>query len=160
MLSRNDRFVHGVGLVSPFSMVNELRREMDGLLQSVARSSWGASPLSGELDAWPDIELSDEGGRFVLRMDAPGVRDRDVEVTYDRGTVTLRIHRDTTAAEGWTARRRERASYRVARSVALPANIDPEKADATLRDGVLEVSLPKAPEAQPRRLAIRSEPTN
>jgi HSP20 family protein len=160
MLSRSDRFVHGVGLVSPFSMVNELRREMDELLHSVGRSSWDPSPLSGELDAWPDIELSDEGARFVLRMDAPGARDRDVDVTYDRGAVTLRVARETAAPEGWVARRRERASYRAARTVTLPTDIDPEKAEATLRNGVIEVSLPKAPEAQPRRLAVRSEPAN
>lgn len=160
MLSRSDGFARGVGLVSPFSMVNELRREMDELLHSVGLSSWDASPLAGELDAWPDIELSDEGARFVLRMDAPGVRDRDIDITYDRGAVTLQVGRQTAAPEGWTARRRERASYRIARTVTLPASIDPEKAEAILRDGVIEVSLPKSPEALPRRLTVRSEPTN
>jgi HSP20 family protein len=147
MLSRKDGFVRGVGLVSPFSMVNELRREMDGL-------------LSGELDGWPDIELSDEATRFVIRMDVPGVSEEDVEVTYDRGRVTLSVRRDTAAPEGWIARRRERTSYRVTRTVTLPTNADPERAHASLRDGVLEISLSKAPEAQPRRLPVRSEPTN
>lgn len=160
MLSRSNGFVRRVGLVSPFSMVNELQREMDGLLHAVGGSSPQASPLAGGLDAWPDIELSDEGSQFVLRMDAPGVRERDVEVTYDRGTVTLRVLRDTSAPEGWSARRRERTSYQIARTVSLPTNIDPEGAEATLRDGVLEVSLPKAPEAQPRRLSVRTESSN
>ena len=158
MLSRGNGF--GVGLVSPFSVVNELEREVDELLRAVGRSGWDARPLSGGLDASPDIALSDEGERFVLRMDTPGVRDRDVEVTYDRGTVTLRVARDIPVPDGWSARRRERPSYQLARTVSLPTNIDPEKAEATLRDGVLEISLPKAPEAQPRRLSVRTQSSN
>jgi HSP20 family protein len=158
MLSRGNGF--GVGLVSPFFVVNELEREVDDLLRAVGRSSWDASPLSGALDASPDIALSDEGERFVLRMDAPGVRDRDVEVTYDRGTVTLRVARDTAVPEGWSVRRRERPAYQLARTMSVPTNIDPEKAEATLRDGVLEISLPKAPAAQPRRLSVRTQSSN
>jgi HSP20 family molecular chaperone IbpA len=44
--------------------------------------------------------------------------------------------------------------------VKLPSSIDPEKAEATLRDGVLEISLPKSPDAQPRRLSVRGQASN
>lgn len=126
MLGGSDGFARGVGLVSPFWVVNELRRESDGLLHSPpGRTSWDASPIHGELDA-----------------------------------VTLRVARDAAATEGWTARRRMRTSYQLARTVSLPTNIDPEKAEATLRDGVLEVSLPKVPDAQPRRIVVHSGPSN
>ena len=160
MLSRNHVFARGVGLVSPLAMVDELRREVDGLLGTVGRSGWPASPFATELDAGPDIELEDEGQRFVLRIEAPGVSERDVEISYDHGAVTLRVTRDTSPPDGWTAHRRERTSYRFARTVSLPTNIDPERAEATLRDGIVEISLPKIPAAQPRRLTVRSGPSN
>ena len=160
MLSRNHVFARGVGLVSPLAMVDELRREMHGPFENVGRSGSPPSPLASEIDAWPDIEIEDEGHRFVLRMEAPGVTERDVDVGYDQGAVTLRIARDTTPPDGWTAHRRERASYRFARTVSLPTNVDPEHAEATLRDGVFEISLPKIPAAKPRRLTVRSAPSN
>lgn len=159
MLSRSHGLSRGVGLVSPVAMVDELWREMDELLGAVGRSRWPSSPLAHELDAGPDVELQDAGDRYVLRLDAPGVAERDVEITYDRGAVTLRLKRDAGAPEGWTARRKERSSFHLSRKFELPAHIDPERATANLRDGLLEIALPKVPAAQPRRLTVRT-PSN
>jgi len=149
MLSQRDGDRRGSGLVSPFSLVDEIEAEMDdGLLRGV------------EGDVGPDIELSDEGHRFVLRMDAPGVSPRNVEILYDDGAVTLRIARDTSAPDDWRLLARERPSYRIERTFVSPVTLDVDGAEATLRDGVLTVALPKAPEAQPRRLPVRAPTSN
>lgn len=161
MFTRWDRTDRG-GLVSALEMMDELRREMDRVFDGYERSM-GIAPfgtLGRGMGGWPEVALSDEGERFVLRADMPGVTEQDLEVTFDRGAVTLRARREASVPEGFTVHRKERSSFELARTVALPAAIDVDRAEATLRHGALEISLPKAKEAQPRRLAIRSGDTN
>lgn len=162
MLTRNDGLLDGVGLVSPFAMMDELRREMDRMFEGVERSMGhpSARRLAGAFDGRPDVELSDEGDRFVVRAEVPGVKESDLEVTYDRGTVSIRARRDASIPEGWSVHRKERASYELSRVITLPSAIDADQASAALRHGMLEVVLPKTPEAQPKRLTVRSSETN
>lgn len=147
MLSRADF------ALEPFVMMEALKREMDRMFDGFER---GFIPGSFGVDAFPSVELADEGERFVVRAEVPGVGDGDLDVTYDRGAVSIRARRDAAAPEGWSIHRKERPSFELSRVIALPAPIDPERAEATLRDGLLEIALPKSPEAAPRRLPIKS----
>ncbi len=130
---------------------DELRREMDRALFATDR---GGFALAREV--WPAATLSDSGGNWVLRAELPGLSDKDVDLTVNADSVTLRAERKVEAPQGYTVHRRERAGYRLARTFSLPTKIDPDKVEASLKNGVLTVTLAKAPEAQPRTVQVKS----
>ncbi|HEY8624224.1 MAG TPA: Hsp20/alpha crystallin family protein, partial [Casimicrobiaceae bacterium] len=62
--------------------------------------------------------------------------------------------RKAEAPEGYTAHRRERQSFSFAQSYELPTRVDPEKVQASLKQGVLTLTLPKVAEAQPKKVTV------
>ncbi len=62
--------------------------------------------------------------------------------------------RKVDAPEGYTAHRRERSGYSFAQSYELPTRVDPEKVEASLKQGVLTLSLPKVAEVQPKKITV------
>ena len=125
----------------------QLRRELDRLFGEFERAAAApASPLSFE----------DDGTNFVLRAEVPGLTENDFQISLAGNTLTLKGERKLEAPEGYTMHRRERSPYRFARSLELPARVDGEKVTATLKHGVLTLTLPKAAEAQPRQIAVKA----
>jgi HSP20 family protein len=126
----------------------QLRRELDRLLGEVERGAaeTAASPVSFE----------DQGEKFVFRADVPGLAEADLHINVSGNTLTLRGERKVDAPQGFSAHRRERSAYRFDRSYELPARVDADKATATLKHGVLTLTLPKAAEAQPRQIAVKA----
>ena len=113
-----------------------------------ARSGWLA-PAS----VW------ESEGRIHLDLDAPGVTPEGVEVTYDRGQLTIQLERADARANGNTPPAyvyNERGFGKLSRSITLPDTVDPESIEANLAQGVLRVSIAKRPEAQPRRIDVRA----
>jgi HSP20 family protein len=79
----------------------------------------------------------------------------DLEVTVIGRDLTIKGHRKPQAADGTTHHRRERDAGSFHRTVRLPVDIDAKKVKAELRHGVLTVTLPKALEAQPRKIEVK-----
>ena len=126
----------------------DLRRELErlfGELDSGAAQT-SASPVSFE----------DASESFVFRADVPGLSEADLQINVSGNTLTLRGERKIDVPEGYSAHRRERSPYRFDKSYELPARVDAEKATATLKHGVLTLTLPKAAEAQPRQIAVKA----
>lgn len=105
----------------------------------------------------PRMSLHDQGSELVLRAELPGVAQKDVDVSIDQHLLTLRGERTVHPPEGYSVHRQERGSMRFARSFTLPCRVDAEKANATLERGVLTLVLPKAPEDQPRQIAVKAQ---
>ena len=101
------------------------------------------------------MELRDEGEALVLRMELPGFTEEDVSVDLNRSLLTIRGERSTEVPEGYTVHRQERGALRFAHSLTLPVRIEANEVTATLTDGVLELSLPKAAEEKPRKIQVR-----
>ena len=102
------------------------------------------------------MSVSDQGSAWELRAELPGLTDKDIELTANADSVTLKAERKIENPARHTVHRRERAAYRVARTFTLPTKINPEKVDAAFKNGVLTVTLAKAPEAQPRQIAVKA----
>ena len=105
----------------------------------------------------PAVDIEEYTDRFVLRADVPGVDPSSVEVTLDKGVLTLSGSREqVVAAEGNApeARRTERANGRFQRRFTLPDTVDADAVSASGKHGVLEVVIPKRPQVQPRRIAV------
>jgi len=142
-------------LAGSFDALDDLRREMNRLFFDYERWMPGG-PTEGAARVWPRAVLEDTGSALVLRAEVPGVQEKDLELKVDESTVSLKGERAEANPEGYSVHRKERAAYRFARSFALPTKVDSEQAEAVLKHGVLTVTLPKAKEAQPRQISVRS----
>ena len=122
------------------SAFDEMRREMDWF-------------FSGRT-LGPRIKLIENDDELVVRAVVPGIEEKDLEITLERGTLTIRGERKEDPPKGWKALRKERGSLRFSHSFMLPSRVDGEKAKASLKEGVLELVLPKAEEAKPRQIPV------
>jgi HSP20 family protein len=83
------------------------------------------------------------------------MNDLDVQVIH--GELSIRGHRLAVAPEGVTMHKQERLEGAFARSVSLPCEVDTERVEAVLKDGVLVVTLPKSETVKPRKITVREE---
>ena len=128
--------------------VATLRRELDRLFGDLERAPAFGAPHA------PAVTFEDTGTALKLRAELPGLSEKDVEISVTTNVLSLKAARKTEAPEGYTAHRRERSSFSFAQSYELPARIDPEKVEASLKQGVLTLTLPKVVEAQPKKVTV------
>lgn len=141
-----------------FDVLDELRRQMDRVWNDYD-GSWGGtrSPTQTLTTArWPRFNVLDAGANLLVTADVPGMTEKDLQVSLEDGVLTVHGERKPFAPEGHAVHRRERPALRFGRSVPLPVKIDPGKVTATVKDGVLTITLAKAPEARPRQIAVRA----
>lgn len=105
----------------------------------------------------PVIDILDEDGRYLIEAELPGLSEKDVRLEVKDATLFLSTAKseakDEKKANGrWL--RRERREFQFSRSFALPEDVDAEKIEATFRDGLLSVNLPKKPESSPRIVPV------
>jgi HSP20 family protein len=103
----------------------------------------------------PPVDVVEEPERLVFRAEIPGVSKDDIDIKVESGTLVLRGEKKLEReVEGETAHRVERFYGTFARSFTLPTTIDAGKIQARYKDGVLELVLPKAEVAKPRKIEI------
>ena len=108
-----------------------------------------------DVSAGPRFAAHDGGTTLVLCAEVPGLSDQDVQISCDNGTLTISGERKMEAPDGYQLRTRERMPFRFSRSLALSPDLDVEKADAKIQDGVLTLVIPRRAEAQPRQIPIK-----
>jgi HSP20 family protein len=128
----------------------DLLRQFDRLLSDVEPSSWESGT------AYPLVSFDDQGANFVVKAELPGLAEKDLELSATATTLTLRGERKVDAPEGYSTHRNERSAYRFARTFELPTKVDADHVEARLENGVLTVTLPKAPEAQPKQISVKA----
>jgi len=140
----------------------ELRREFERPLGWMTEEF---EPLMTRMFNWPMMEMAErpypwgltteeKEKEFVIRVELPGFAPEEVnvEVLANRLTITAEHPLPT---EG-TEEKREVEHRRVRRIVTLPEGVEPERIEATYRNGVLEVHLPRIPEAIPRKIEVKT----
>jgi HSP20 family protein len=104
----------------------------------------------------PRVDIKEEPNRFVIFADLPGVDPASIEVDMDKGVLSIKGERKAEAkAEGERWSRNERAHGVFYRRFALPDSANPDGIAASGKHGVLEISIPKRPEASPRRINVQ-----
>ena len=93
-------------------------------------------------------------GEVVLRFDVPGVDQEKIDVTVDKGVLTVSATREETKTEGENPVVRERLFGSFTRRVRLSDNLDAEAIEASHHDGVLEIRIPVREEAKPRKITV------
>lgn len=146
-----------------FTIMDELRRRMDRLFDEADESTPGR-PWTGRVlptdfagRAWPHLHLFDDGSNLLVEAEVPGVVEKDIDITINQDVLTLKGVRKSDAPEGYSVHRQERVAARFDRSFTLPCKVDAEKTSASLKNGVLTITLAKAPEAQPKKITVRAQ---
>jgi HSP20 family protein len=129
----------------------------------VVRRAFGGSVLShgalahgGHSPALP-MDTVRRDGEVVLRFDVPGVDQDKIDVTVDKGVLTVSATRDEVKTEGENPVVRERLFGSFTRRVRLSDNLDAEAIEASHRDGVLEIRIPVREEAKPRKITVGAQ---
>jgi HSP20 family protein len=140
----------------PWSVVSQLQNEINRVFGTLV------DPESSSATAqWvPAVDVHEFADRFELLADIPGVDPKQVEITLHNGVLTLsgeRKDEQTAKTNGQTEvqqQRRERQLGRFHRRFILPDTADAEKVSAAGHHGVLAITIPKHPKAQPRRISV------
>lgn len=143
-------------LDAPTSVLR-IRSEMDRLLNdmwdTVAR---GTAQLPFGHRAFPALNVWEDDENLYAEAELPGFTMNDLELYVSGAELTIKGGRKSEPAENVTYHRRERGVGVFGRVLRLPVDIDADKVEASLRNGVLSITLPKAAAVRPRRIEVKS----
>lgn len=132
----------------PFADLNRIQREFE-------KSYFG--PRTRPADFAPAVDVYEDAEELVLRAELPGVKREDVDVSVDSNVLTLKGERRLEREEeGRRYHRIERSYGTFVRQFQLSDNIDAQKIEAQLADGVLTVRLAKKQELKPRKIDVKA----
>ena len=140
---------------SPFRNVDRFQQEMNQLIDWAFGRGMGDSLVD---TAWaPPVDVIQDGDKFRVHVDLPGMKKDEIEITLNGDTLTIRGEKKRESEhKEEDVYRAERYYGSFARSLVLPASVDSTKIEASYRDGVLEVVIPKSEEAKPKQIRIQS----
>jgi HSP20 family protein len=129
-----------------------LRNDLDTLLELPFLSGLGRQPQL--FSGWtPALDLYQNNDNIVAVVELPGMRKEEIEISLQDGLLIISGERkDEKMADG--VARTERFVGKFRRSVTLPTRVDVNKVNATYKDGILTVTLPKAEDAKPKQIQI------
>jgi HSP20 family protein len=139
----------------PWVLMNRLSRDLERLFNVPADA--GDETHSAVVDWVPAVDIKEEDKQFVLHADLPGVDAKDIEVSLEKGVLTIRGRRAAESREEKNGYRRvERVSGEFFRRFTLPDTADSTAVKAKFVNGVLEVQIPKQPTVLPRRISVET----
>jgi HSP20 family protein len=126
-----------------FGRLTSLQEELDRLFES---------PMTG----WaPALDVQEDKDNFSIRVELPGMKREDIEVTLQDGALVITGERkEEKVTHETTVHRQERYYGKFSRALTLPAAVAGDKVKAQYKDGILTVTLPKAEEAKPKAITV------
>ena len=145
--------------LSPLRRMTTLRDEIDDLFDQVfdrfidSPSSLARGPL---FSIWqPAVDLYEDKDNVVVKAELPGLKKEDIDISLHEGFLTVSGERKAEQKfESAESYRSERFLGRFNRTISLPTKVVADKINATYKDGVLTVTLPKAEEAKPKQIPV------
>ncbi len=137
----------------PFQEIGTLQEDLSSLLDA---TGFGRTFLSQRERRFPLLNIVTSDQDSILRAELPGVELKDLEISLTGTTLTIKGERKAeNQVPDEKYYQRERGSGPFGRTVELPHKVDADKVEASLKDGVLSIRLPKAPEIQPRQIEVK-----
>ena len=137
----------------PWVLMNRLSRDLERLFSAPGEAA--DESRSSVVDWVPSVDIREEDKQFVLHADLPGVEAKDIEITMEKGVLTIRGRRVSEEREEKNGYRRvERAAGEFFRRFSLPDTADAQAIKAKSVNGVLEVVIPKQEAVLPRRIDV------
>lgn len=147
-------------MASPFTELERSLFGWGGLGRRMAQMFEDVEPTAAytptTFASWMRLDVWDTGPSFVVWAEVPGLSEKDIQIVLKQDVLTITGERKPEVADGYQAHRRERATVRYSRAIRLGVKVDGDKVSATVKNGVLTVTLPKAPEMAPRTIAVRA----
>ncbi len=143
----------------PWSLLSQVQRELNRAFEGRLPEEESGDNTRVVTSSWvPAVDIREEPDRFVLRADLPGIDPKDIEITMEKGVLTIKGERsiEEESTEG-QYHRIERARGTFYRRFSLPDTADPERIEAHGRNGVLEIVIPKQEKVQPRKIEVKAE---
>jgi HSP20 family protein len=139
----------------PTGLVSQLQDEINRVFTSLS----GTEGSSAATATWiPPVDIVEYADHFELAVDLPGVDPAKVDVTLEDGVLSLSGEREPLSVRNGQREevrtRIERGHGRFFRRFVLPETVDAERVQATGRNGVLEITIPKQATALPRRIKV------
>jgi HSP20 family protein len=132
----------------------DLDRVFDDVMRSSFAAGTGTAASHPSQTFQPAIDVSSDDDKIVFECDVPGLKHEDLEVTLDNHVLTIKGARKLETASAHQRVLLGRAYGSFSSVYTLPEGVDAEHMTAELSSGVLTVTVPKLPQAKPRRIAI------
>jgi HSP20 family protein len=139
----------GSGLYDQF---RHLQQEMDDLFGRWPASTGIRSAVRG---AYPPVNVGSTPDAVDVYVFAAGLDSKSVDLTIEKNLLTVSGKREVPVNDGAQYYRRERFSGEFRRVITLPDEVDPERANASYRDGILRITVPRLESARPRQIQIQ-----
>jgi HSP20 family protein len=142
---------------SPFRGLARSERDFGSLFDRFF-SDWPSERWELGTQLAPSVDIVERDDEVILRADVPGLSEKDIDVSYNEGVVTIRGERSEEKEEKKEDNyyRCERWSGSFSRSLMLPPGVDPERSSARFSNGVLEIHFPKMKGAGARKIEIKA----
>jgi HSP20 family protein len=131
--------------------VQQWRGEMDRLISDF----FGRTESSTRGRSLPPVNIWEDGDNLLVEAELPGVQGEEVDISVVGDELTIKGRRSG-GEDGVTYHRRERTTSEFARVLRLPVEVDADRVNASLNDGVLLITLPKSEAAKPRRVQVKA----
>jgi HSP20 family protein len=138
------------------SAIESLRREMDHFFDDLVPFSWSRENGGKTLSTWsPSSDITEDENEYQIRMDIPGMEKNDIKVNVQDGRITITGERKTEEKdEKKDFIRQERYHGSFYRSFTLPEKLREDNIQATFKDGVLKLVVPKAEVVKPKMIKV------
>ena len=146
----------------PWNAVDRLHRQIGhlfgGNVNAPAANGDAAEGNSAAAVNWvPSVDVFEQADSFVVRADLPGIEPKDIQITAEKGVLTVTGERKLERTDEQKAvSRLERVEGRFLRRFTLPDNVQTDAIRARHSNGVLEVTIPKTPVAEPKRVSVET----
>src|SRR5262249_5822238 len=136
---------------SPFDQLSTLRSEINRLFEEPFS---GLARASEFFDVWsPALDVYEDKDNLIVKAELPGLKKDEIDISIHEGALHISGERKQESEhKGGETYRSERFYGRFHRTVGLPKPVDAGKVNATYKDGVLTVTLPKSEEAKPKQI--------
>lgn len=141
----------------PFREVISLRDAMNRLFdESWLRPWWRTG--EGGMGAFVPVDMYEKDDRIIVEASLPGMNPKDIDIRVTGNTLTIKGEfRDEDEGKRGRVHFRERRYGAFQRTLALPVDVDSDKAEATFENGILRLELPKTEEAKAKQIAIKTK---
>jgi HSP20 family protein len=108
------------------------------------------------VSAGPRFTTEDRKSDVLLTAEVPGLSREDIQISFESGALTISGERKLEAPEGYRAHTRERMPFRFSRTFDVSEEMEMEKAEAKIENGLLTLTIPLRPQTQPRQIPIKA----
>jgi len=138
----------------PYSLLNELQSDLSQFFGSSFDDKF-QTEMATQADWSPAVDILEKKDKYLIHADVPGMKASDIEVTMEKGILSLKGHREITEKEnGDNFSRMERITGSFYRRFSIPDAADSKQIEAKFKNGVLTITIPKGEELKPRRIQI------